>query len=55
MIHAFALTNENSQILIFSRTAFQKRENFIIILGFLHFVFWNKNLWTLFVLHNKEI
>ena len=53
-IHAFALATENSQILMFSRTTFKKGGNLVIILGFPRFLFWKKNLWTFFVLHNKE-
>ena len=41
--------------MMFSRITFQKRRNLVIVLGFPHFVFWEKNLWTSFVLHNKEM
>ena len=51
---AFALAIKNSKILMFSRIV-KKGANLVIILGFPHFVFRKKNLWTLFVLHSKEM
>ena len=45
-----------SEILVFSRITFPKKEvNLVIISGFPFFVFRKKNLWALFVLHNREI
>ena len=55
IIDAFALAIKNSQILMFSTITFQKRRKSVVILSFPYFVFWKKNLWTLFVLHNKEM
>ena len=55
IIYAFTLAIKNSQILMFSSITFQKGVNLVIILDFPHFTFWKKNLWTLFVLHNKEM
>ena len=46
-LYMLAFANKNSQMLMFNRI------NSVVIWGFPHFVFWNKNLWTLFVLHNK--
>ena len=53
IIDAFALAIENSQKLMFSRITFQKRR----ICGYFRFplfCFLEKNLWTLFVLHNDS-
>ena len=54
-IHAFALVIKNSEILMLSRITFQKGGNLVLVSDFPHFVFWKKNLWTLFVLHNEEM
>lgn len=45
----------DSQMLILSNITFKKGENFGVVWGFLHFIFWKKYLWTLFMLHNKGI
>ena len=34
-----------------TRLLLKKGVNLTVISGFLHFVFWTKNLWTLFLLH----
>ena len=41
---------------MFNRITFLKEGvNLVIIWGFPHFAFSKKNLWTLIVLHNKEV
>ena len=37
-----------------ARKAFKKGLILVVVQGFLYFIFWNKNLGTLFVLHSKE-
>ena len=54
IMHAFPLAIKNSQMLMFSRMI-KKGGNLVIILGFPHFAFWKENLWTLFVVHCKEM
>ena len=55
-IYVFVLTIKNRQMLMFTaRLPFKKGGILVVILGFPHFVFWKKNLWTSFVLHNKEM
>ena len=42
-------------MLMSSKIIFQEELNLVIIWIFFHFVFLKKNLWTLYVLHIKEI
>ena len=53
--HVFALAIKIANYLCSAGLPFKKGVNLVIILGFLHFVFWKKNLWALLVLHKKEM
>ena len=55
IIHTFAIAIENSQMLMFSRITFQKRGKFGYHFRFSSFCFLEENLWTLSVLHNKDM